>query len=847
VWRATIKSLLARKLRLALTALAIVLGVGFMSGTLVLTDTATRSFDELFGNVFSGTDLVVQADRAFVPGPSGAGGGGGEERNPIPGEVLHAIREVDGVAAADGDVAGYAQVIDPVTGEAIQTGGAPTIGASWDPNTSTLELREGEPPAAPNEVAVDAATAREHHLEVGDEVRVVTQAGSDVYTITGIVGVAGQESLLGATLTVFEIGTAQRLFDREGVFDRILVVGEEGTAPADLQARVQALLPEGYRAVSAASAAAEASADVRQGLGFLRTGLLVFAFVALFVGAFIIFNTFNIIVTQRTRELALLRALGARRRQVMASVVVESAVVGLLASAVGALAGLGLALGLKQLFGALGLDLPATGLVVLPRTIVVALAVGTLVTMAASVGPARRASRVAPLQALRESSAPSASLRRRAVVGSILVAGGLAALGIGLFGDVANAALVVGVGAQLTFVGVAVVSPLFARPLAAGIGRPFRRKVSGRLGGENATRNPRRTASTSAALMVGLGLVTFVAVFAASLKASASAALDEILRADLTLSGANFTPFSPEVARRLAADPAFAAVAPLRQGEVRIGDRMAFLSGIDPAAMALTSDTEMVAGSLDSLGASGTVVIYEGIAETKGLEVGDELAIRFARTGEASFRIGGIHSDNRLLSDYAISLADFEANFGEQLDLIVFLKVAEGVPLEQARAAVEEILEDFPNVTVRDQAEFKEQQAREIDRFILIVYALLLLSVIISVFGIVNTLGLSIYERVREIGLLRAVGMSRAQIKAMVRAEAVIVALLGAVLGLAIGILFGVAMQLALADVGIERLAVPLGQLAGFLVIAALLGVVAAIFPARRAANLDVLQAIAYE
>ena len=847
--RATVKSLLARKLRLLLTAFAIVLGVGFTAGTFVLTDTALKSFDDLFGSVYNGTDVVVQGHQAFAPGEGGGGGGGGgSERNPIPETMLATVRAVDGVAAADGDVAGFAQIIDPVTGKVIQNGGAPTIGNSWNPDVTSLEVASGSPPSGSDQVAVDAATAKDHDLAVGDRLKVVTPTGANLFTLSGTVRFASSDSLLGATLAIFDLPTAQKVLDREGVFDHIYVRSASGVSAGQLAARINDAIPSGFRAITAASAASQQQQQVNQGLGFLRTGLLVFGFVALFVGAFIIFNTFNIVVTQRSRELALFRALGASRRQVMGSVLIESSIVGLVASIAGVLLGVLLAIGLKALLAGLGLKLPPTTLVVAPRTIILSLILGTSITVVAAVSPARRASRVAPVEALRETSAPSASIRRRVIVGGLITAAGVALLVTGLFGHVSSAGLVVGAGAAFTFTGVAMLSPLVARPLSTAIGRPFRRRISGRLGSENANRNPRRTASTAAALMIGLGLVTFVAVFAASLKASATAQLDRVLAADLTLSSSQFAPFSPQLAKDLSKDPDFSVVSPFRQAEAKVRASTTFVTAVDPATIGRVANIEMDAGSLEALSGSGSVIVSRTEAASKGWAVGDTVPMEFAKTGTQELTVVGTFEPNGLLNDYAISLDTFDANVAQQLDQAVFLKVAPGVSLGQAKANVNSLLRrSYPSVQAQDQQGFKQQELSSIDQFFAIVYVLLFLSVLISLFGIVNTLGLSIYERVRELGLLRAVGRSRRQVKRMIRVEAVIIAVLGAVLGLVVGILFGWAMQRALSALGIDHLSIPAGQLIGMLIVAALLGVVAAIWPARRAAKLNVLEAIAYE
>jgi putative ABC transport system permease protein len=684
---------------------------------------------------------------------------------------------------------------------------------------------------------------------VGQQVRIGTFAGTDQYTISGVVRFGSSNSLLGASFAIFDLPTAQRLFDREGTFDFIYVQGDGSATPEQLAERISGVIPSGYQAITGATAASEQQDQVNEGLGFLRTGLLVFGFVALFVGAFIIFNTFNIVVTQRSRELALFRALGARRRQVMTSVLVEAAVVGLVASVVGVLVGMVLAIGLKALVGAIGLKLPPTALVVEARTIVVSLILGTGITIAAAISPARRASRLAPIEALRESAAPSSSIRRRVIIGSLVTLGGIGALAAGLFGGVSNAGIVVGLGAGLTFVGVAMLSPLVARPIASILGRPFRRSISGKLGGENANRNPRRTASTAAALMIGLGLVAFVAVFAASLKSSVTAVLDRTIRSDLMLTASQFAPFSPQLAKDLASDPNFSTVSALRQGaEAKVGSSTTFPAAIDPATITDVANIEMDGGSITALSGPDTVAVSRTEADSKDFTVGGTLQMEFARTGTQTFTVVGIFEPNALLNDYAISLETYDANVAQQLDSVVFLKYAPGVDQAAARAGVEALVaRDYPSVDVNDQEQTKQAYVMQVDQIFAIVYVLLILSVFISAFGIVNTLGLSIYERIRELGLLRAVGMSKRQVKRMIRVEAVIIAVLGALLGLVVGILFGWALQRALSDVGIDRLAIPVVQLVFMLIVAALIGVIAAILPARRASRINVLEAITYE
>jgi putative ABC transport system permease protein len=849
VWGATLKSLLARRLRLALTALAIILGVGFVVGTLVLTDTLSRAFDQAFAGSVQDTDVVVRGMSAFDPGLGGAPGSEAfEEQPPVPEELVEQVAGVEGVASAVGEVTGYAQLVDPNTGDPIETGGAPTIGSSWNPVSGGLEIRTGHPPG-PSEIAVDAATAGEYDLRVGQSIDVILLGPPRAFTLSGTVGIGELDSIGGATLAVFETGTAQEIFDRVGEFDAITVGGEEDISTAALQARIQEELPRGFEAVSAATVADETADEVEEGLGFFRTGLLVFAFVSLFVGAFIIFNTFNIIVTQRTRELGLLRALGASRRQVQISVLTEAVVIGLVASVVGIGLGLLLASGLRALLDAFGADLPTTGAVILPRTLIAGVAIGTVVTVIAGVAPARRASRITPIEALREGEgAPSASLRRRITIGTVVTVAGAGALLYGLFGGPSQAALIVGVGAALTFVGVAILSPLVARPIAGVLGAPIRALgFAGRLGRENAMRNPRRTAATAAALMIGLGLVTFVAVFGASLKASSSAALDEAIRSDFILTSGGFSPLSPHVAEDLEGRPEIAVASPTRVGGIRVTGGADFVTAVNPETFGEVASVGFAAGSLESLQRPDTVAVLDDVAESNDWALGDRIDLRFPMTGNQEFTVTGLYRDPQLLGNYAISLESFDANFAQRLDALVLVKLAEGVSATEGRRVLEAATEESPNVQVQDQAGFKEQQEDVIDQILGLVQVLLLLAIVIALFGIVNTLGLSVYERVRELGLLRAVGMSRGQVRRMIRSEAVIIAVLGGVLGAVIGVFFGWAMQGALASLGIDRLAIPVGSIVLYLAAAALAGVVAAIWPARRAARLNVLEAIAYE
>ena len=845
--KATLKGLLAHKFRLAATALAIVLGVSFVAGTYVLTDTINATFTNLFDEVTQGIDVAVRSRDVFT-------GQMGEVRDPIPEEVLNEVKAVDGVKVAEGSVTGFAQFVDK-DGKPVTTGGAPTLGVSI---SSAPELqagttvRSGRLPSGPNEMVVDAQTAEKHGFAVGDRVKVLLQGPARTFTVSGIIGFGSAGNLGGATLAGFTLPTAQEVLNREGRFDEIDVVAAEGTTPEQLRDRVRAVLDPRYEVLTGEELSAAQAAAINDTIGrFLSTALLSFAFVALLVGAFLIFNTFTIIVAQRTRELALLRCLGASRRQVMTSVLLESLIVAVVASLVGLGLGVLIANGLKALLTSiLNFDLPTTGTVFLWRTVLVSLAVGIVVTLLAALLPARKATRVPPVAALQPETAfaPTHFRKRRIVLGVLVTLVGIGLLLAGLFQNEGNRLVNVASGAVIVFFGVAILSPLIARPLARLIGWPFAKafKLPGSLARENAMRNPRRTASTAAALMIGLALVTFVSIFAASIKASTTETLDRTIAADYILMNDTFTPFSPDLATRLADQPELAAVVGVRLGAFKLNGATKQLIGIDPAAYDRVVKTEVLSGSIADL-QSGGLAVKEDVAKANGWTVGERVALQFPRGGTQQVTVKAIYKDNSVNGDYLLSLADYERFYADQADSQILVQAAPGTTPAASRAAIDRVLVDFPNVTVRDQAEYKAETARQIDQVVNLFYALLALAVVIALFGIVNTLGLSIFERIRELGLLRAIGATRRQIRSMIRWEAVIIAVLGAVLGLAVGVFFGWTIVRALRSVGITEFAVPGGQLVIFVVFAALAGILAAVLPGRRAARIDVLRAITTE
>lgn len=850
--RATLKSLAARKLRLAMSAFAIVLGVAFVAGSFVFTDTLDRTFKDIFGGLSS--DVVVrptppESDDAFAALVAGG------SSTTIPAELVDEITALPGVARADGNVESQAVFVLGPDGKVVSSSGAPGIGFNWNEAPSAdgsqaLQFVEGRPPDGPGELALDERTIEQTGYELGDEVAVITS--TDQPRVTGeLVGIAafGQSgSLAGATLTVFDTATAQQIFlGGEDAFTTVSVTAGDGVSADEVRDEVASLLPAELEARTGAEVDDEAASAVEQALGFFTTFLLIFAAIALFVGIFLILNTFSILVAQRSQEMALFRALGAERGQVTRSVLVEAVVVGLVGSTVGLLLGVGVAQLLKVIFGTIGMELGGT-LVVAPRTIVVAYVVGIVVTMIAAWVPARRAAKVPPVAAMRDDVVlPETARRVHSSVGGALLAVGIAAMILGLAADVPNATWFVGGGILAVFVGVALLAPIVADPILRIVAGWYPRAFGtvGRLARENARRNPRRTAATASALMIGLALVSAISVVGSSANASVDRALDDGMRAQFVISNAVGQPFSPAVGDAAAQVDGVEAVARIRTAPAQVAGSTEFLMGLDPATFGAASDFGIVDGS-DDLGLD-SALIGEALAEDESLAVGDTVTAALP-SGEHELRISGIYADNPLLSGgYVVGLDTLEAGGVAPVDSTLYVVAEPGADLDEVRSGLDATTADLPTVTVKDQEAFKQQSRDSVNQLLTIVYALLGLAVLIAVLGIVNTLALSVMERTREVGLLRAVGLSRRQLRRTVRLESVAIAVLGAIMGIGLGLLFGITLQRALADDGLRYLSVPYPQLAIFVVLAAVVGVLAAVWPARRAARLDILRAITTE
>ena len=850
MFRLALKGALARRLRLALTATSIIIGVAFVAGTFVLTDTLNATFDSIFSSAEKGVAVVVRGQEAFKV--SGFDSGPTDERALVPAAVLQHVRTVPGVRDAVGVASGYAQVV--YQGKAVvNSGGAPNLGMAWVGHQPENPLRivKGREPAAAGEIVIDQQSADKFNIPVGAHVEVIVSGKTVPATVVGFVKF-GNSTLGSATITAFVPSQAQQLLiGTQGSWSTVQASAEPGVSQPVLRARVEsalasANLADGVVVQTEQDYAADQADQVKSQLKFFNVLLLVFAFISVFVAVFIIFNTFTVLVAQRTRELALLRALGASRRQVLSSVVLEAALVGLGSGIVGIGLGVLVGAGLRSLLGVFGGSFDTVSLQLRPRTVIVSLLVGGLATVLASVVPAFRATRIPPVAAMRDDfTLPTPTLRRRTRLGVGLLVIGAALLVTGVNN---GKALLIGLGALAMFRGVVSLSPVLSQPIVGGLGRALPRfwGTPGRLARENALRNPRRTAATASALMIGIALTTTMSVLAASITTSANAQIDKSVGADFIITANHFAPVSETVATKAAQVPGVGAVTSFRAGAMKVGGSTTQVQGVTPNTVADTLRLTVQSGSVDNI-SKGSVLVSEQVAKDKHLHVGSNIPVEFALTGKQSLTVEGVYAKNPIAGDYLIGLDTYNANFRNRLDQVVGVKAASGANLGQVHADLTKALSNNPSLKIQDQSEFKRSQKQQINQILAFVLALLVLSLLIAWLGIVNTLALSVFERTREIGLLRAVGMATRQVRRMVRLEAVVIALFGALLGVALGIGYGAALVQALHSQGIASTSFPVGQLIGYLFIGMIAGVTAALWPARRAAKLNVLQAIASE
>ncbi|HET9323015.1 MAG TPA: FtsX-like permease family protein [Gaiellaceae bacterium] len=855
--RVALRGLAGRKFRAALTALAVVLGVAMVSGTFVLTDTIDKAFDAIFQESYANTDAAIsgKAPDITFEGTTAA-------PPSVPASLLDDVRGLDGVEAATGTVIDETatKILKP-DGKAINTQGAPSFGFGIDPEQSQfnpLRLVEGGWPRRPDEVVIDSGTADEQGYGVGDSVKIATLKPVRSFRVTGLAQYGSVSSLGSVTFAVFTIPTAQRLLEREGSLDAISVAARDGVTPEQLVDEIRPILPATAQVRTGTEQANEESKEVSSFTSFIRYFLLSFGAVALLVGAFVIFNTMSITVAQRTRELATLRTIGASRKQIRRAVLLEALVIGVIASIVGFFLGVGLAYGLDWLFGKLDLDLPTADMVVAPRTVIFAFVIGIVVTVLAAFVPSLRATRVSPILAVREGAElPHGRLHRfTPYIAIVLLVVALLLFARGAFVEdlsIGSRLLSIALAVLLLFVGVAMISSKLVRPLAAIVGVPGEKLagISGFLARRNTLRNPGRTAATAAALMIGLALVTFVAVLSTSMKASNRGAIEDQIVADYVVTSQDgFTPFVAAAGTQAAGAPGVELASDVRAEVGKVAGIDKYVTGVDPKTISQVYNFDWSDGSdavLRDLGESGAIV-DEDFATDHDLKIGDHFPFLSASGKKATLVVKATYDPPpfyQALGSVSIPKATFDKLHDRPRNQFTFLNVA-GDPTDANEAPIESALATFPDAKVQTREAWITEQDKEFNQFLTMLYVLLALSVIISIFGMINTLALAVFERTRELGMLRAVGMTRWQVRTMIGSESVITALIGAAIGLPLGMFLAAMVIKALQQYDV-RYDVPLGSLVVFAIIAVIVGVIAAILPARRAARLNVLQALQYE
>lgn len=839
----------ARTFRTALTAIAILLGVSMVTGTLVLTDQITRAFDEIFTSANAGVDVRVTPRTDFANRFG--------EIPTLPESMVDRVRRVPGVRAAAPEVAGLGSPV--INGRYVQSTGAPSFVFALTPQPfRATRIARGAYPSRRGEVAVNQALADQEGISLGQHIGIATRSGVKPVTVTGVITFANVSSIGGATIVVAPLDDVRAWFDLRGRANTIAVAADPGVAPAVLARRISAALPRSVEVKTGQQDAEDQATQVTDAINtFLKPALLAFGFIALFVGAFIIFNTFSITVAQRTRELGLLRTIGASRRQVMASVVGEASVIGLIAGGVGLVAGYGFAALLVWIFDLLlpG-GIPVAGATLGAGIVLTALLVGVLVSVLAALMPALRASRVPPIAAMSEGAEPPGSRLSR---WSPIIAGALGAVGIAVVvagltggGDTTSRLLTMAAGALLVFLAIGGLGRYLVPPLARVVGWPLERLpgASGRLARQNTTRNPARTAATAAALMIGIGLVAFVAVFAQGLKASFTGTIDRTIRGDLVVTGRNFQTVPAASLGAIAHTPGVADVVGVLTDQVRVpGAGQVFAYGVPPAPAERTLSLEWVDGSDALLGGLGgdAAVVEKDVAAGAHVDVGGMISAVTSTGRRSTFRVTGIYRDPQLFNNgLIVSDAAFVGAFTTRDPFSIFVSVQPGADPSVVQGAVERSLRPYPVAEVRTNAQYRQQIGDQVDSVLYLLYALLAMSGVISVFGIVNTLVLSITERTREIGMLRAIGVTRSELRRMVRYESTITSGIGGIVGIVVGVLLAWVLSLGLKDEGIV-FSIPWLQLLVFLVVAFIAGVLAAVLPARRAARLDPLDALHHD
>ncbi len=845
----TFKNLWARKWRSFMTALAVVFGIALVSGTYVLTDTTNEAFNDIFVGANENTDVAITA-REQVEQQDGS--------NPaFDASILNRVEAVDGVRLASGDVFSQGAILD-TDGDSTGGGFSPQFIASAAPEgLETSEYSEGRKPEAPGEAALDEAAAERSELGIGDQILLVGTGEAKPFTLVGLTRLGGA-SFGGTSIAQVILPVAQELTGEQGKFDQISVAADDGVSPEELRDRIAEIVPQDLLVETGDENAERQASEIKDSLSFLSIALLAFAAISLFVGSFVIFNVFSITVAQRTREFGMLRTLGAGRSQILRTVLIEGLLIGAFASVAGILVGFALAEGLSALLKTIGAELPSKSLVVAPRTIIVSLGIGVGVTLVASLLPALRATRVPPIAALSESlvAAKKSRVWVRALISGLLTVIGLALIASVLISgtDGGTGAARIGGGAVAVVIAISVFSPQLVRPMASAIGAPLERfGLTGRLARENSQRNPSRTAVTSAALMIGLALVAFVTIFASGLNSSVTNVIDSNLKGQIILQGpGGFNPIPPEAAELASETEGVQAASGIRYSNVRVtGAGGRDLSSVQPASVNDVLELDWKEGSAQNLAELGgrRAVVSEGLADAADLSLGDSFEV-LSKTGKTvDLEVTGILASGNLdlLGNIVVSQEEMERDFGVDVDFFALVRTEPGQDVDVVQQRIDDAFQQpFPTVDVLNQQELKDNQQQQINTLLAMIYVLLALAVVVSLVGIVVTLILSIYERTRELGMLRAVGMSRRQVRRMIRYEAVITAVLGAIAGLILGVIFAFLIGIPLEGEGFA-LSYPIPVLVIIVLLTALAGVLAAIYPARKASKLDVLEAVSYE
>ena len=840
------RNIARHRLRFVLTTFSVLLGVSFVVASFVLTDGLRSTFNSLISEGFEETDLQVQARGDFD-------------------EIMFTYRAIDEdlndiVSSTEGveQATPYSEsakiVVLSASGKPIQSSSAPILSFNWEPSVvSRMTLVEGEVPEGPGEFAIDEGTADRENMVVGETYDVIGVDGPEPFELVGLNKYGSDSTLPGFVLVSFELGELQRLDGSEGELRTIEISAADGVAIDELSARLQAALPAEVEVVTGASLVADAQDELGGFIDLFGNVLLAFAFVAVFVSAFIISNTFNILLGQRVRQLSLLRALGASARQVRGSAVLEALMIGLVASVLGLAGGVLLAFGLRSLINTLGFTMPDLEIIISTRTIVVASLVGIGVTLVASLSPARRAAGVPPMAGIRGGYrfGSGEGTRRTFIAIGLAVVGG-AGMAYGLFGSADNTGIllmVLGLGSVLMFVAISMFAPLFSSPSASALGMPLEHlpgdDITGHMARENAARNNKRTASTAAGLMIGLALIAMATVVASSLKESFRSELGSTVTSDFLVTADDQAQFSNELAAEVAALPEFGEVSAVRYGNARIDGSEKQMAATDLTLLTDLLDVNILSGDAVAAADATHILLNQDVADDRGLVVGDTIDVEFAETGVQTLTVGAIYENEFLIGNYILDLSGWDENFSAVDDSVISARLTPGVEPEAGSAALAPLEAAYPQLNFETNQEFQDRQEGELDSFLVVINVFLGLAIVIALLGITNTMALSVLERTREIGLMRSIGMTRRQTRSLIRLEAGVVSLFGALLGVVLGVVFGWVAVVAIPDSLINTLAVPWMTLVVYVLIAAVAGLIAASLPARRAARLNILDAIA--